>query len=109
MKKGVLAVMLGVGLHSALPLGAGEVPGSEDPWLASWTERQALAAGSPFRALQWRNVGPSVMSARVIDIEVSPGDKYTLYLVGATSGIWKSVNNGNTWTPLFDDQPDYSL
>ena len=74
-----------------------------------WEARERLRAESPYRSLSWRCVGPSVMSARIIDVEVSPADKHTIYLAGATSGIWKTVNSGITWNPIFDDQPDYSI
>ena len=77
--------------------------------LEFWEARQALAAESPYKNLSWRSVGPSVMSARIIDVEVSPADKHTIYLAGATSGVWRSVNNGGTWSPIFDHQPDYSI
>ena len=77
--------------------------------LPFWEARERLRAESPYRSLSWRCVGPSVMSARIIDVEVSPADKHTIYLAGATSGIWKTVNSGITWNPIFDDQPDYSI
>ena len=75
----------------------------------AWPRRRVLADSSPFRALQWRSVGPSVMSARITDVAVAPDDAKTMYLAGATSGIWKTTNNGNTWTPIFDGQPDYAI
>lgn len=77
--------------------------------LKFWEEIETLSRNSPYKNLEWRNVGPTVMSARIIDVEVSPEDNHTFYFGGATSGVWKTTNNGVTWEPIFDDQPDYSI
>ena len=46
-----------------------------------------------------RNVGPSVMGGRVVDVAVVED---TLYVAYATGGLWKSVNHGTSFTPLLD-------
>ena len=62
-------------------------------------EREALAATSWTSGLDLRNVGPSVMSGRVVDLAVVVD---TMYVAYATGGLWKSVNHGTTFTPLLD-------
>ena len=62
-------------------------------------EREALAAKSWTSGLDLRNVGPSVMSGRVVDLAVVED---TMYVAYATGGLWKSVNHGTTFTPLLD-------
>ncbi len=104
----VLGVLI-VTILALAPTTVAAPQGSSRHPLAFWETRERLRAESPYKNLEWRCVGPSVMSARIIDVEVSPAEKHTIYLVGATSGVWKSVNNGVTWTPIFDDQPDYSI
>jgi photosystem II stability/assembly factor-like uncharacterized protein len=56
-------------------------------------------------ALQARSIGPAVTGGRVHDVEALPGDPSTVYLATATGGLWKSTNAGDTWAPLFDEQP----
>ncbi len=57
-----------------------------------------------FQSLRFRPIGPAVMGGRVHDIEALPGNPAVLYVATASGGLWKSVNKGTTWTPLFDDQ-----
>ena len=75
----------------------------------AWPVRKTLADASPYRGLQWRNVGPSIMSARVTVVVASPADPNTIYVGGAASGIWKSTDAGISWSPIFDNQPDYTI
>jgi photosystem II stability/assembly factor-like uncharacterized protein len=64
----------------------------------------ALLAG-----LKVRSIGPAGMSGRIAAIEAAPGDPDTVYAGAATGGIWKSVNGGLTWRPVFDDQPVHAI
>ncbi|HEX4683806.1 MAG TPA: hypothetical protein VH277_13900 [Gemmatimonadaceae bacterium] len=59
---------------------------------------------STLAAFRWRNVGPSNFMGRVSDVQGIPGPSKTLYVAAAGGGIWKSMNNGITWRPIFDDQ-----
>src|SRR5688572_6442937 len=53
------------------------------------------------RSFRFRSIGPASMGGRIDDIEVSESDPNIIYLGYATSGIWKSVNNGTTFQPVF--------
>ncbi len=70
-----------------------------------------LPAASPAQApgafdrLPFRSVGPAVHGGRLHDVEAVPNDAATVYVVGASSGVWKSTNRGITWESIFDDQP----
>jgi photosystem II stability/assembly factor-like uncharacterized protein len=59
--------------------------------------------------LHARSIGPAVMSGRVTVIEGVAADPRTLYAGAASGGVWKSVNGGLTWEPVFDDQPVASI
>jgi len=62
-----------------------------------------------FKNLVWRNIGPANMAGRIADIEGVPGNSNIVYVGAASGGIWKTVNGGVTWTPVFDDQPVASI
>ncbi len=57
----------------------------------------------------WRSIGPTVMGGRLDDITVVDGEPSTFYLGYATGGVWKTENNGTTFTPIFDEQPVSSI
>ncbi len=70
----------------------------------------ALAQAAPLtdellQAFQFRLVGPAVAGGRIHDVEALPNDPATILVASASGGIWKSTNNGTTWTPIFDGQP----
>jgi photosystem II stability/assembly factor-like uncharacterized protein len=64
---------------------------------------------STFSGLELRNIGPALTSGRVVDIAVDPRDHRTWFLAVAAGGVWKTTNAGTTFTPVFDDQPSYSI
>jgi hypothetical protein len=51
---------------------------------------------------RFRSIGPASMGGRIDDIEVSLSNPNIIYLGYATAGIWKSVNNGTTFEPVFE-------
>ncbi len=61
------------------------------------------------KTFRWRSIGPASMAGRIDDIEALPSDPFTIYVGYATGGIWKSTNNGTTWTPIFDTYPTSSI
>jgi photosystem II stability/assembly factor-like uncharacterized protein len=60
-------------------------------------------------ALKLRSIGPAIMSGRISDIEVHPRNRSTWYVAAGSGGVWKTVNAGTTWSPVFDEQPSYSI
>ena len=62
-----------------------------------------------FGGLRFRSIGPAVTSGRVVDIAVHPDNRKIHYVAAASGGVWKTENSGTTWTPIFDDQPSYSI
>lgn len=54
--------------------------------------------------LQWRCIGPANMGGRIDDFAVVESDSDIIYTATASGGLWKTVNNGVTWEPVFDGQ-----
>ena len=66
-------------------------------------------AGPSLAGLKLRSIGPAMISGRITDIAVNPRDKSMWYIGTASGGLWKTENAGTTWTPIFDDEPVYSI
>jgi len=56
-----------------------------------------------FGAIRARAIGPAIMSGRVAAVAAVPGDQLTLWVGAAGGGVWKSVNGGLTFKPVFDE------
>jgi len=62
-----------------------------------------------FSGLKFRLIGPGAASGRVMSIAVNPRNKFEYYVGVASGGVWKTVNDGTTWTPVFDGEGSYSI
>ena len=65
-------------------------------------QRKQLLSQSTLNETGFRNIGPSVMSGRVVDIEVNPQDPTEFYVAYASGGLWHTQNNGQSFAPIFD-------
>ena len=67
-------------------------------------KRKLLEDRSLLKDIKFRNIGPSIMSGRVVDIAANPGNPIEFYVAYATGGLWHTTNNGQSFTPIFDKQ-----
>lgn len=75
----------------------------------AFQQQKALAAKSPYKGLQWRNVGPDNISGRVTEVLGVPGNKNIIWASFATGGFWKTEDAGKSWKPLFDNEGTLSV
>lgn len=59
--------------------------------------------------LQARSIGPATMSGRVAAIDAVSADPSIIYVGAATGGVWKSINAGLTWKPIFDKEAVHAI
>jgi photosystem II stability/assembly factor-like uncharacterized protein len=62
-----------------------------------------------FRGLSLREIGPALTSGRIADFAVNEEDPSEYYVAVASGGVWKTVNSGTTYEPIFDSQGSYSI
>jgi photosystem II stability/assembly factor-like uncharacterized protein len=67
-----------------------------------------LSSGT-FSGLRFRNIGPAYSSGRVADFAVNPADPSEYYIAVASGNIWKTTNNGTTFTPIFENYGSYAI
>ena len=82
---------------------------SADARAAGFESRQSMLEASLVAEIPFRNVGPTVMSGRVVDIDANPDDGTHFYVAYASGGLWYTGNNGTSFSPLFDDQAVMTL
>ncbi len=90
----------------ALTLAAGSA-------LAAPTSQTSTAAAVPvdpalFKAMRWRGIGP-YRGGRSVAVTGVSGESGLFYFGAAAGGVWKTINSGANWTPLFDSQPMASI
>jgi photosystem II stability/assembly factor-like uncharacterized protein len=61
-----------------------------------------LKSDEIFGAVKARQIGPAVMSGRVVDLEAHPKDSKIFYVAAAGGGVWQTNNAGITFNPIFD-------
>jgi photosystem II stability/assembly factor-like uncharacterized protein len=62
-----------------------------------------------FAGLEFRGIGPATTGGRIGEIAVHPSNRRTWYLAVHSGNVFKTVNAGTTWTPIFDGQGSYSI
>src|SRR6478609_3603819 len=84
-------------------------------WVALLCVAAAMLAqqSSPYETalknLRFRAIGPATMGGRVDDLAIMDSDPRVIYVGAAAGGIFKTVNGGQSWLPLFDDQSNPSI
>jgi len=97
-----------VGLAS----GAVSIAAAAPPRAAKAPDKPASARSVPadvFANLEFRSIGPAIMGGRIDDFAVAEGRPSTFYVAAASGGLWKTVNNGVTFEPVFDRQDVSSI
>lgn len=77
-------------------------PTSADDRMKGLEKRKALEEKSVLNPIKFRNIGPAIMSGRVVDLDVNPDDPTEFYVAYATGGLWHTTNNGQSFVPVFD-------
>jgi photosystem II stability/assembly factor-like uncharacterized protein len=62
-----------------------------------------------FKTLQFRALGPAIMGGRIDDFAVVESNPSMIFAATASGGLWKTVNNGTTWEPVFDNESHSSI
>ncbi|MEQ8576776.1 MAG: hypothetical protein RIB63_22110, partial [Fulvivirga sp.] len=64
---------------------------------------------SVFKGMTPRSIGPAGMSGRVTAIDAVDDNKDIIYVGTASGGLWKSINGGISFNPVFDREKVMSI
>ena len=74
-----------------------------------YAQKKAETGKVDFNNIKLRNIGPAFMSGRIADLAIHPQNPNIWYVAAGSGGVWKTVNAGTTWQPIFDDQKSFSI
>ena len=100
--RALAGVILAWGVTAAGSTSRVPEPGSVEP--APQGRGGFLPQPQPVQPLRFRYMGPA-SSGRIASVTGVPGDKMTYYAGAASGGVWKTTDGGQTFAPIFDDQP----
>ncbi len=80
-------------------------------WLGAFIASLSASVGagqeavptSVLNGIPWRHIGPAAFGGRIDDVEAVAGRPQIIFVGAASGGIFKSVNSGTTWKPVFDE------
>jgi len=75
----------------------------------SLEKKEMLTKNSLVKNVEFTNIGPTVMSGRVSDVDVNPNNTIEFYVGYASGGLWYTNNNGTTFTPVLDNSPTQNI
>lgn len=91
-------------IYLVFSLGIAQQPSSTSNQIMEGIQQQkALKQTSLVKNIPFKNIGPSVMSGRVVDVDVNPKKPSEFYVGYASGGLWYTNNNGTTFTPIMDN------
>lgn len=72
-------------------------------------EKEQMANSSLVKNITFKNIGPTVMSGRVVDLDVNPNDPTEFYVAYASGGLWHTSNNGTSFSPVMDQSATQNI
>ncbi|MGI9101947.1 MAG: WD40/YVTN/BNR-like repeat-containing protein [Terriglobales bacterium] len=76
----------------------------------AWAQQPVRFDAGTVSGLPARNIGSAQMSGRIAAVAgVTENGRTTVFIGAASGGVWKSINGGSTFKPVFDDQPVQSI
>jgi hypothetical protein len=70
---------------------------------------QGALDSEKLKSIAFRSIGPGLVTGRIADVEFDPKDPNIWYVATAFGGLWKTVNRGVTFEPIFDQGPSFNL
>ncbi|MDT0642022.1 glycosyl hydrolase [Zunongwangia sp. F363] len=97
-------------LFFTIVLSSAQQPASSGAEIKAAIEHKSrLSNTSTVKNLPLKNIGPTIMSGRVVDFAVNPENPTEFYVAYATGGLWYTNNNGNSFIPVTNNAPTQNI
>ncbi|MCZ6672686.1 MAG: glycosyl hydrolase [Verrucomicrobia bacterium] len=100
-----MKTILSFTLAAFLIMSSGDVSAQDKP---KKDKKPGGMTSATFKSMKLRSIGPAYMSGRISDIAVDQKNPNIWFVAVSSGGVWKTVNAGTTWKPVFDKQKVYS-
>ncbi len=77
--------------------------------LGQLNQKREMAKTSLVKNIRFENIGPTVMSGRVVDLDVNPDNPIEFYVAYASGGLWYTDNNGTSFKPVMDNSDTQNI
>jgi photosystem II stability/assembly factor-like uncharacterized protein len=107
-----LAALCGLSLPAQVPAPAQAPAGRADAEFSrqAYDTYRSMVEASPYRGLSWQYLGPTNISGRATDIAVAESSgARRIYAAYASSGVWKTDDDGASWQAVFEQQASTSI
>jgi photosystem II stability/assembly factor-like uncharacterized protein len=108
-KQLALLALLFIVFHSLSKIQAQPTATPADARLKGFEQRKALKNNSLLAPVNPVNIGPSVFSCRITDLDANPADPTEIYVAYASGGLWHSTSNGTQFKPIFDHEASMTI
>lgn len=82
---------------------------NSDKVIEALNQKEELTKNSLVKNITFENIGPTIMSGRVVDLDVNPENPTEFYVAYASGGLWYTNNNGTTFKPVLDSSPTQNI
>ena len=77
--------------------------------IKAYKDKEVLVQSSRVKNIEFKNIGPTIMSGRVVALEVNPQDPTKFYVAYASGGVWYTDNNGTSFKSISDEWPTQNI
>ena len=84
-------------------------PSDSSKLIDAYQQKEELTNSSRVKNIHFRNIGPTIMSGRVVALEVNPKDPTKFYVAYASGGVWYTDNNGTSFRSISEDWPTQNI
>ena len=81
----------------------------ESEIIKAYQIKNQLIQNSRVKNVNFKNIGPTIMSGRVVALEVNPDDPTEFYVAYASGGVWHTINNGTSFNPISEEWPTQNI